>query len=119
MSTFRVTETGPVDVMTDREAALCAALAERDAEVAKMATPEQYHEIFAEVMESRIKLAAQHKVLEQAEVALKPFANDAKGIHEDWSNERRRASLTQAKPITVGDFRRAGLAFTAIQEALA
>lgn len=46
-------------------------------------------------------------VLERVSKALEPFANDAAGIHPEWSAERRRVSLTQAGRLTVGDFRTA------------
>ena len=44
-------------------------------------------------------------VVEQALEAMAPFAGDASGIHKDWADERRRASLTQDKPLTVAHFR--------------
>ena len=48
--------------------------------------------------------------LKEARDALGPFADDASGIHKDWSCERRRNSLTQDVPLKVGDFRKAGSA---------
>lgn len=39
--------------------------------------------------------------------ALEPFARDAEGIDPGWADNRRRSSLTQDKPLTVADFRRA------------
>lgn len=57
--------------------------------------------------------------LELALKALTPFANDAIEIHPNWSNERVRASLTQKKPLTVGDFRKAKDARITLTEALA
>jgi len=50
------------------------------------------------------------KVLKDALDSLEPFADDASGIHEGWSSERRRNSLTQDRVLTVGDFRAAGAA---------
>jgi len=44
-------------------------------------------------------------VVEQALEAMEPFAGNASGIHKDWADERRRASLTQDKPLTVAHFR--------------
>lgn len=57
------------------------------------------------------------EVFAQVRDALLPFAMDARGIHPDWSKERSRVSLTQDKPLTVGDFRKANEALAALDTA--
>lgn len=59
------------------------------------------------------------QVMRLALEALRPFYQDALRIHPDWADERRRASLTQEKPLLVSDFRKAVSAFMAIETALA
>lgn len=54
------------------------------------------------------------RLLRLALEALEPFQRDAEGIHPDWSDDRRRVSLTQERPITVGDYRKAHAAYAAI-----
>lgn len=57
------------------------------------------------------------EVFAQVRDALRPFAEDAKYIHKDWSDERMRASLTQNTPLTVRHFRKAGEALAALDTA--
>ncbi len=59
------------------------------------------------------------EAMKQALKALHPFEKDANGIHKDWSNNRRRASLTQEVQPTVGDYRRVAAAASSLREAIA
>lgn len=58
-------------------------------------------------------------LLQQALGALEPFFADAERVHPDWASERRRSSLSQDKPVTVGDFRKAHAAYLSVEAALA
>lgn len=75
-----------------------------------MNSTEQNLKDYSRLMESHIAVLQENARLREA---LEPFARDAVGIHPDWSDERRRASLTQEKPLTVGDFRKAREALAA------
>ena len=59
------------------------------------------------------------ELLQQALEALEPFVKDAARIDPGWSRDRRRDSLTQDKPLTVGHFREAQKVCAAIEQALA
>ena len=59
------------------------------------------------------------ELLQQALEALEPFVKDAARIDPGWSSDRRRNSLTQDKPLTVGHFREAQKVCAAIEQALA
>lgn len=50
--------------------------------------------------------------------ALRPLAANAEGVHPGWCDNRRRASLNNEKPITVGDCRKAAAAINRAEEAL-
>ncbi|MDB5582787.1 MAG: Phage protein [Bradyrhizobium sp.] len=62
--------------------------------------PADYEEIDIEPLYGK-------EIVDALEAALLPFALEAERIHPDWASERRRASLTPSKELTVGDFRRA------------
>jgi hypothetical protein len=57
--------------------------------------------------------------MKQALKALHPFEKDANGIHQDWADNRRRASLAQEVQPTVGDYRRVAAAASSLREAIA
>lgn len=97
---------------------LQAELANKTEKLKQLSNADAMERLYAVGLEQEHEITAQRKVLEQALEALQPFANDAKGIHPEWANERQRASLTQGKPITVGDLRCAVVAITAIQGVL-
>lgn len=59
-----------------------------------------------------------HEALREAVEALKPLAANAEGVHPDWCDSRRRASLDNEKPITVGACRKAAAAIHRAEEAL-
>jgi hypothetical protein len=58
------------------------------------------------------------EAMKQALKALHPFEKDANGIHQDWADNRRRASLAQEVQPTVGDYRRVAAAASSLREAI-
>lgn len=61
----------------------------------------------SELAKLRADLGLALSIIAEARTVLEPFAEDARGIHPEWSDERRRATLTQSKPLRLAHFRAA------------
>lgn len=93
-------ESGPADDIRVYDSALEAA-------------DEYTNKADADLALNRDKRFAAEAMVNRLTKALAPFAAEADRIHPDWASERRRASLTPSKELTVGHFREAREAIAA------